>query len=167
MKWDLKRTARYYFIRLKRLQGSPFSLAMGTALGAGIAATPTLPLHTIIIVCLTLALRVNTIAALIAATLISNPFTFVPQYYLAWKIGDFFLPGRLNWCRIKNILDLLQQQGLTESLHTLSHLGMDAILVMLTGGLVLGLPIGIIAYIFSYRFFLTIQIKRLKKHRLD
>ncbi|HHL34074.1 MAG TPA: DUF2062 domain-containing protein, partial [Desulfobulbaceae bacterium] len=48
MKWDIRRTAKYYLVRLKRLQGSPHSLAMGAAIGAAVAITPTLPLHTII-----------------------------------------------------------------------------------------------------------------------
>jgi len=164
---DLRRTIRYYFIRLKRLQGTPYSLAMGSAIGAAIAITPTLPLHTVLIVCATLALRVNTIAAIIVATLISNPMTFIPQYWLAWWIGNFFFPGRLDWQRLKSVLDLLLHEGMMDSLQTLSHLGMDAALVLLTGGVVLAVPVGCITYVLTYRFFENIQKHRQKKHLLN
>ena len=167
MNWDLRRTARYYYLRFKRLQGSPVSLAMGAAIGAAVAITPTLPLHTIIIVCLTLLLRVSTVAAIIAGTIVSNPLTFVPQYYLAWKIGDFFLPGRMNWERIQQVLEQLRGQGLLDSLHTLSHLSIDAVLVMMTGGLILAIPTGLFTYFFSYWFFTNLRLKRQQKHLLN
>jgi len=160
---DLRRTIRYYFIRLKRLQGTPYSLAMGAAIGAAIAITPTLPLHTVLIVCITLALRVNTIAAIIVATLISNPMTFIPQYWLAWWIGNFFFPGRLDWQRLKSVLDLLLHEGMMDSLQTLSHLGFDAALVLLTGGVVLAVPVGFVTYFITYRFFENIQKRRARK----
>jgi len=167
VKWDLRRTAKYYFVRLKRLQGSPYSLAMGSAVGAAVGITPTLPLHTIIIVSITLALRVNTIAAIIVATIISNPMTFIPQYWLAWRIGNCFFPGRLGWQRLQSILDMILHQGLLDSLHTISKLSLDAALVLLTGGLILAVPVGIITYVITYRFFDKLQQKRREKHLLN
>ncbi len=167
MKWDIRRTAKYYLVRLKRLQGSPHSLAMGAAIGAAVAITPTLPLHTIIIIVITLAVRANTIAAIITATIISNPMTFLPQYWLAWRIGDCFFPDRLSWSRLKEMLDMLLHQGIVDSLHTLSQLSLDAALVLLTGGLVLAVPFGVITYFLSYRFFEKIQQKRKAKHLLN
>jgi len=167
VKWDLRRTAKYYFFRLKRLQGTPYSLAMGSAIGAAVAITPTLPLHTIIIIGITLILRVNTIAAIIIATIISNPMTFIPQYWLAWRIGDCFFPDRLSWSRLKAMLDMLMHQGIFDSLHTLSQLSMDAALVLLSGGLVLAIPFGLVTYFLIYRFFEKIQQKRRDKHLLN
>jgi len=167
VKWDLRRTARYYFLRLKRLQGSPYSLAMGLALGSSIAITPTLPLHTVMIVSSTLLLRVNTIAALLIATVISNPLTFIPQYWLAWRIGDFFFPDRLSWLRLKTVLTTLMDQGIIDSLHTLSKLSMDAMLVLLTGGMILAIPLGLLTYFVSYDFFYKLRQKRQQKHLLN
>lgn len=167
MKWDLRRTARYYYLRFKRLQGTPYSLAMGAALGISIGITPTLPLHTVLIVGTTLLLRVNTIAALIAATVVSNPLTFAAQYYLCWKIGDMLLPHRLTWERLQHVLALLKDAGFVEGIKILSHLSIDALLVMLTGGFILAVPLGIATYFLSYRFFDHIQKKRRQKHLLN
>lgn len=167
MKWDLRRTTRYYYLRFIRLRDTPYSLAMGTALGAAIGVTPTLPLHTVAIVGITLLLRVNTIAAIIAGAVISNPLTFAAQYYLSWKIGDIILPGRLTWNRLQEVLALVKEAGILEGIKILSHLSIDAIMVMLMGGLVLAIPLGIATYFFSYRFFEHIQNKRQQKHLLN
>lgn len=167
MKWDLQRIGRYYYLRFIRLQGTPYSLAMGAALGVAIGITPTLPLHTIVIVSITLLLRVNTIAALIAGTVVSNPLTFAAQYYISWKIGDLILPDRLTWERIQEVLTMVKEAGLVEGMKILSHLSIDAILVMLTGGLVLAVPLGVATYFISYRFFVHIHEKRRQKHLLN
>ncbi len=166
MNWDLRRTAKYYFIRLKRLRGTPRSLALGAAIGAAIAITPTLPLHTIMIIPTTLILRVSTISAMITGTIISNPLTFVPQYWLAWWIGNFIFPDRLGWSRLKTVLHTLLEEGLIDSLHTLSKLSADALLVLSAGGIILAIIFGFSTYFIAFNFFLKIQQKRLQKHLL-
>ncbi len=167
MKWAPKRATRYYYLRFIRLQGSPYSLAMGSALGAAIGITPTLPLHTVCIVAVTLLFRVNTIAALMVATVFSNPLTFVAQYYYSWKIGDMLLPGRLSWERLQTMLALVKEAGFIEGIKIISQLGVDAIIVLLLGGCVIGIPLGIAVYFFSIRLFTRLQEKRRRKHVLN
>ena len=167
MKWAPRRATRYYYLRFIRLQGSPYSLAMGAALGAAIGITPTLPLHTVCIVAVTLLFRVSTIAALMVATVFSNPFTFVAQYYYSWKIGDMLLPDRLSWEKLQQVLALVKEAGFIDGIKIISQLGVDAILVLLVGGLVLAIPLGIGVYLFSIRLFTKIQENRRHKHVLD
>lgn len=167
VKWDLRRLARYYYLRFIRLRGTPHSLALGAAIGAAIAVTPTLPLHTVSIIPVTLLLRASTIAALIAGTVVSNPLTFAAQYYLSWKIGDMILPHRLTWERLQQVLEMVKEAGFMEGIKILSHMSMDALLVMLTGGIILAVPLGIVTYFISYRFFEHIQEKRRQKHLLN
>ncbi|MCI5208609.1 MAG: DUF2062 domain-containing protein [Candidatus Electrothrix sp. ATG2] len=167
MKLHPWRASRYYYLRFIRLQGSPSSLAIGAALGASIAVTPTLPLHTVCIVGVTLLLRVNTLAALLAGTIISNPLTFAAQYYLSWKIGSILLPGRLDWGQLHDTLVLVRQSSFLEGVKVMSQLGFDAMLVLQTGGLVLALPLGIITYLITIRFFVRMQEKRQQKHLLN
>jgi len=166
VKLALQRTARYFYLRFIRLRGTPYSLAMGAAMGAAIAITPTMPLHTIIIIGVTVLLRINTIAALIAGTIVSNPFTFAAQYYVSWKIGDAILPNRLTWERLQQVLGTIEDAGFMEGVKVLSHLSYDAILVMLTGGMILAIPLGIITYFLSYHFFEHLQEKKRQKHLL-
>ncbi len=166
MDFNPKRTLRYFSLRFKRLRGDPRSLAMGTAIGIFVGITPTMPLHTVSIIALTLLLRASTIAALIAATAISNPLTFVPQYYLAWKVGNVLLPGRLSWERLQGLMRILTNNGFIDGLKAISNLSGDALLVMLTGGLLLALPLAIASYFLSLRFFYKMREKRLKRHIL-
>ena len=96
-----KRIARYFYLKFMRMKGDPQSLAIGTAIGVFIGVTPTMPLHTILIILITLATRTSTIAALLGSLLVCNPITYVPQYYLATIIGNALTPYDLTWGRIK------------------------------------------------------------------
>lgn len=167
MGFNPPRLFRYYSLRFKRLKGDPKSLAMGTAVGIFIGLTPTVPLHTIAIVGTTLVMRVSTIAALIAATIVSNPLTFALQYFLAWKIGDLILPDRLTWARIQEVLNAITSQGFVDSLKTVSTLSFDAVLVMMVGGILLAIPPTLLSYYFTLRFFIKLREKRRKKHLLN
>ena len=163
----LPRVVRYQLHRFRRLQGSVRSVALGSALGAAIGITPTIPLHTVLILAATLACRSNPIAGILAATVVSNPLTLVPQYWLAWWIGDLLLPGRLTWDRLRATLELIHTEGLLESLRTLGDMGADALLVMLAGGLVLAVPTGLVTYLFVHRFFVRLRRTRRRAHLLN
>ena len=167
MPFNPLRTIRYYTLKLIRLRGNPKSLALGTAVGVFIGISPTVPFHTVSIIGITLMMRVSTLAGLVAGTVVSNPLTMVPQYYLCWKIGNMLLPGRLDWERIQEVLGILADGRFLDSIQAITHLSSDAILVMLTGGIVLGLPLAVASYLFSFYFFRRIQLKRRKKHLLD
>jgi hypothetical protein len=171
-----RRASRYWYLRLVRLQGSPHSLAVGTAVGAFIAATPTLPLHTALTIAVTLLLGVNTLAAFLASAVISNPLTIPAQYYLAWKLGSLFLPGRLHKEQLDALLKMVHHTSLIALFHgdhlmqmakTLEELGLEAMLVMLTGGLLLAVPVGLITYLLAIRFFTGLQQRRRQKHLLN
>ncbi|MCX5874811.1 MAG: DUF2062 domain-containing protein, partial [Deltaproteobacteria bacterium] len=71
------RAAKYYYLKFLRLQGDPHSLALGVAIGLFVGITPTIPLHSALIIILAWPLRGNILAALIAATAISNPLTWL------------------------------------------------------------------------------------------
>lgn len=140
---------------------------MGAAVGAAIGITPTLPFHTVMILSACLIMRVNPIAAILAATIVSNPLTFIPHYYAAWWLGDLFLPDRLTWLQIKELLFQLKSVGIFESLQTIWEVGLNTSLVMMTGGVLLAIPTAIISYLLAYKFFVTMHRKRREKHLLN
>ena len=162
------RAARYYYLRFLRLQGDPHSLALGVAIGLFVGITPTIPLHTALILILAWLLRGNILAALIAATAASNPLTWLPQYYFSWKVGNWLLPGHLSWERIHALLRLIISDiGFKEYLAPLKHLGLEAATVMLVGGILLAIPFTCAGYILSFKFFSALRKKRRKKHVLE
>lgn len=167
MSFCTPRAVRYYFLKFKRLRGTPHSLALGTAIGVFIGISPTVPLHTVAIIATTLLTRSSTIAALLVAMVICNPLTMPFQYYLCWLAGDLVLPGRLTWDRILAVLEILKHSSFMDSLRATGQLGWDAILVLLTGGVVLGLPLAIASYFLTRRFFIVLRAKRRRKHLLN
>ena len=170
----LSRLPRYYLLRVKRLKGDPEYLARGFAFGVFMGVLPLVPVQTIILVPLTILLRVSTIAALIAGTLVSNPLTFMPQYYLTWKIGNAILPSEVSWEQLDAVLHEISRfiteenflRGIIDSLTVISRLGLNTIAVLLTGGAIIGIPAGLISYFFARKFFYAVRERRLKRQRL-
>jgi uncharacterized protein len=86
----LFRMLRYHWLIFRRLQEDPRKLAWGMALGVFIGITPTIPLHTVIVLSLAALLRVSPVTAFIGIQ-IGNPLTIVPIYIASYKIGQFLL----------------------------------------------------------------------------
>ncbi len=159
-KMNPQRSTRYLYLKFMRLKGSPHSLAIGAALGVFIGIMPVMPLHTLLIILVTLLTRTSTITALLTSFMVSNPFTFIPQYYLSTMIGNVITPFELTWPRIKEALNImLQHQGWSISLMALVDLGYEAIIVLVAGGIVIALPCAIGVYFLSLRFFVHIRKK--------
>jgi len=149
-----KRAARYYYLKFRRLRGNPRSLALGSAIGAFMAVMPIMPLRTIVIIACTAFIRASTLAAFIVATIISNPFTYVPLYYCAFVMGNVVTPYRIDWQRVQSVLDIVGGSGeFSESIQAVFSLGLETVMVLLAGGFVLAIPIGLITYSFSLQFF--------------
>ena len=161
------RAAKYYYLKFLRLQGDPHSLALGVAIGLFVGVTPTIPLHSALIIILAWPLRGNILAALIAATAISNPLTWLPQYYFSWRLGNWLLPGYLTWEKIHSLLALVtSDMGFKQRLITLGQLGLETVAVMLLGGVLLAIPVACAGYILSFKFFRALRNKRQGKHIL-
>lgn len=75
MTLDSSHLFRHYILCIKRLRGDPRYLARGVGFSVFMGALPLVPIHTLRLIPLSAALRVSTIAALIAATLVSNLLT--------------------------------------------------------------------------------------------
>ncbi len=75
---------------IKRAQGSPASVARGSALGMWIALTPTVGIQMAIVAVLGLPLRANIPVAL-ALVWISNPVTVPGLYFIFYWIGAALL----------------------------------------------------------------------------
>lgn len=165
MKFD--RLRKYYYLRFIRLKGDPQSLAFGTAIGVFIGITPTMPLHTAIILLLAVLTRTSAIAAILSSWIVCNPLTYIPIYYFSTVIGNTLTPYELNWEKIQNIVnEILSSQGFVHAIQLLAGLGFETIVVLLVGGTVLALPFAIASYYLSLSAFLKFRAKRREKHIL-
>jgi len=165
---NIARTSRYYVLKLLRLRGTPHSIALGGAIGIFIGITPTIPLHTITILGLTLLTRTSFIAGFTTSVLVCNPLTYVPIYFFSLVIGNTLTPYHLSWARINGVLEVvLSDATLQERISTLLSLGYEAVTVMLVGGTVLALPFGIGGYYLIHFLVMSFRRKRRAKHVLS
>ncbi len=160
-----RRLVRYYYLKFLRLQGDPKSIARGVAVGIFIGITPTIPLHTILILGFCLLFRTSKVAGILASILVSNPFTFFIQYYLSWLVGTAIFPGLLSWQRLQEVMTVLSSGGsgftaFKDSLSAISSLGFDAITVLVVGGTLLALPFTALSYYYSLKLFTRLRNKR-------
>ena len=167
MKFQPRRAAKYYYLRFLRLRGKPGELARGVAIGIFVGITPTIPFHTILALILAMILRGSKIAALLSTVLVSNPLTFVPQYYLAFRIGNWLSPKNISWEKMTELMEALSSGAhFRESFAALGHMGLDTLMTLLVGGSILAIPFTIASYVLSFLFFKSLQQKRLEKHIL-
>ena len=166
---QIKRFARFHFIRFKRLKGNPHSLAIGTAIGVFIGLTPTMPLHTVFIIAISLLTRTSILAAVISSWLVCNPLTYFPIYYFSVVIGNAVTPFQLNWLKIKFVLNVLLSETatLTQSTTAIFSLGSEALVVLLVGGCILAVPFTAISYYGAFFFFNNMQKKKREKQVLS
>ena len=158
------RFIRYYYLRFIRLQGDPREIARGVSLGVFIGITPTIPLHTILVLVLAIFCRASKLAGILSCCLVSNPITFFFQYYLSWRLGTWLTPYDLSWERIHEIMAIITgHSSFSQTLMELSKLGWQAITVMLVGGIVLALPFSIASYFLSLYFYKSLRQKRIKQ----
>ena len=164
---NLARLQKFYYLKFLRIKGDPHSIAWGSFIGALIGTMPVMPFHTIGIIAVCVLSRNSTTAGLIASLAISNPFTYIPIYYICLKIGNFLTPYEMSWSTISAILEaILSGKDFKETAQIVTHLGSEISIVMLTGGFVLALPTAILCYCFTLRLFIKIREKRRQRHIL-
>ncbi len=146
--------------QIRELQGEPSVLARGMALGVFIGFAPLLPLKTALILSIGFLIRGNVLAGILSSTVICNPFTYIPLYYLAWKIGNLIMPGKASWPQIELAITRMQQSGLDQALAIAGKTGVDTIIVVLTGGCLMALPPAVLCYPFALKMFTRLAQKR-------
>ncbi len=148
------RRLRYQVVRLRKLGGSPHSLALGCAVGVFLGIMPVLPFRSALIFLVSVPARANVIAALIVGTLVGNPLLLVAWYSLSLTCGNLLVANAVTWERVSGMLDDIRQAaGITESLSLLGAVGWDMVFVLLAGGSLVALPAAIASYLLGLRYF--------------
>lgn len=150
---SLYRRLRYQVLRLRKLSGSPHSLALGCAVGVFMGIMPVLPLRSVLIFLIAIPARANVIAAIVLGTVIANPFVIVLWYSVALTCGNMLVANAVTWERVSAVLDSIGQAGFAESLSLVATIGWDVVFVLLAGGFLIALPAGIVSYVVALRYF--------------
>lgn len=157
----LIRILRYYYLKFKRLNDNPRALAGGTAIGVLVGLTPTVPLHTPLIILLTFITNTSVVAAILVSWVVFNPVTIVPIYYVSIVIGSSVTPFEVSYEKIQDLIHAIDvSSNLFFSLEQILALGYEAIVVLFVGGFIFSLPFAVVSYYCALRFF---HLRRQKK----
>jgi uncharacterized protein (DUF2062 family) len=145
----LEKRIRTFYERFISLKGKPAQIAAGLAIGVFVGVTPTIPFHTAIIVLIGLLFRQNITAGYLGSWIISNPLT-VPLLYLSqYELGRFMLG--LERCRFE-LPDY--------TLRSITALGWEILLPLLTGGILMAPFFAVPAYFIAHRLITAVRTRR-------
>lgn len=139
-RWEtFKRTLRYNYLRVMRLKASTHSVAMGLAVGVFVGFLPVIPFQTIVALSLAFVFRASKIPAALG-TWISNPVNLIPFYTMLYYVGRMIMP-----------VDTPELDFHHLELKAMIEQGWGLVVVMFTGGLILGVPGAFITYILTFK----------------
>lgn len=132
-----------FIIRLKHLEGDPHHIGLGMGLGVFACVTPTLPFQTFLAIALSFIFKGSRAAALLGSLVVAPG---IPFFYLAsYNIGFFFLNDQAALdIQSKSIMQILQN-------------GLDVFCAIMAGGIITGIPCGIIAYFVTKKIFINMR----------
>lgn len=140
-------------MRVLRLAASPYSVAMGVAIGVAISWTPLLGLHVVIAIALAY-LSAGSVVAAVLGTTIGNPITFPFIWATSWELGHILL-GREKALPATGI-DLAEMLKKLE----ISQLWKPVLEPMLIGAIPLALITGVIVYAITFYAVREFQTRR-------
>jgi uncharacterized protein (TIGR03546 family) len=135
----IKDRINVFYNRFLSLNGRPEEIARAMALGVFIGVTPTIPFHTALIMVICLLFRQNITAAILGATIISNPVT-IPFLYLAeYELGRIVLGVSENPFNVTNY-----------DVRSLLEIGWHIVYPLMVGGLLLAVVFTVPSYFITY-----------------
>ncbi len=163
--WGLIRTR--LINPLVRAQGTPKSIARGTALGTWLTLTPTVGIQMTIAAFIGIPWGANMPIA-IAIIWLSNPFTIIPLYYSYYWFGTVLLPGPARSYAdvtdaVRVRIEAVTQHG-EGVLTALRTLGADIGTPMVVGSLVIATGIAVPAYFITLHWAQRRQARRQREH---
>lgn len=91
----MKRFLKYVLLKIKRLKGSPYSLASGLATGIAISFTPLIGFHVLLTIFITYLSRGSIVSSLFG-TLMGNPWTLPVIAAFDYRLGSWILDKNAN-----------------------------------------------------------------------
>ena len=152
------RSVRYVAYRLRRLKGSPDSIAVGVAWGVAVSFTPFYFLHIGLAVVGSWFMGGSLLAAAIG-TLFLNPLTFPFISLLTYSIGSYFLDlsasfGGMGYVSIDHIFDNfsasfegMEVVSIGYIFDTFLEILMPFLLPMAVGGILVGIASWILVFL--------------------
>lgn len=155
-----------------KLQSSPRAIAGGLGVGMFIAFTPTVGIQIILAIIAATLCNVNRPAA-IAPVWITNPVTVAPVYTFNYWLGTFFWPGpplsevETLFVNLGAALANLSFWDMKDAALAMLQIGMEILIPLCIGSVVVGIVLGIITYILSLKLLSFFFRRRAEKRLLN
>lgn len=164
--YNLRRRAKYLYLRMMALRGSPRELALGMALGIFCGMLPILPFQTALAVTLAFVLKASKITAALG-TWVSNPPTWYALYFYSYKLGAYILGIPNNNPFFSSVMAAIEAGEAPMAIITkILSAGGAGVAAFLVGGFVLGIVMALPSYFIFLRVFDYFRLKRLNRKRL-
>lgn len=163
-----RRATAYVVVRVKRLPGTPRSIAAGFACGVMVSFTPFFP-HLASAALFALLIRGSVLAAWVG-TLVGNPSTFPIIWLAAYNLG-LVLMGQepvsdqvfAAQSRLVHLPDPYTLEWFTRWIERATDWAMAKFVPMAIGGVPLGLAAGFLSYLIIVRLVSAVQAARLRR----
>jgi uncharacterized protein len=140
-----------FYNKFLSLNGRPEEIARAMALGVFIGVTPTIPFHTALIMVICLIFRQNITAAILGATIISNPVT-IPFLYLAgYEVGRIVLGVSENPFNVTSY-----------DVRSLLEIGWHIVYPLMVGGLLLAVVFTVPSYFITYHAVVKLRTRNVE-----
>lgn len=149
----LRRAWTYLAHRVRRLPGTPYSIAAGLACGAAVSFTPFMGLHFILGALLALLIRGNVVASAIG-TAAGNPWTFPFIWSGIYGLGHALLGGAA-----RNLPDELTLSFVFDN-------PLGVLYPMIVGGALIGSCVWLVTFALCYTAVSRYQAARRERRRL-
>ena len=133
-----KDKVKNYFSKLIRFKVESWKIALSLALGVFIGLLIPVGLQTVVVVPVAVLLKCNIFIAT-SATLISNPVTFVPLYYLYFKVGEFLTSIEISEAQLNALISSPTFDGIR-------NIGEDTIILFFSGSFPVSVLLGAVTY---------------------
>ena len=159
----LKKKIELFIEKAKKLHGDPHYVAFGMAIGVFVAFTPTMPFHIFLAIVAAILFKASKPAAILGAWL-SNPLTMVFLYFAGYKVGYLFFENSGQDLKSIELLIAQIKSDIELSEKIIYFIGfiktkIKIFLIMITGGVILGLPSGFIVYYITKKFMVGLHRK--------
>jgi uncharacterized protein (TIGR03546 family) len=147
----IKDRINVFYHKFLSLNGRPEEIARAMALGVFIGVTPTIPFHTALIMVICLLFRQNITAAMLSATLISNPLTIPFLYLAAYELGVLVLGLGANPFVLADY-----------DVRSLLEIGWHIVYPLMVGGFLLAVVFTVPSYFITYH-----AVVKLRKRNVE
>lgn len=148
-------------LQLKRLKGTPYSIAAGFACGVAVSFTPFIGLHLVLAAITAWIIRGNVVSSALG-TIFGNPWTFPFIWALVLSTGRFLL-GDIATADHVNFINIFESAGKALFTFNFKNFGRDVwpiVFPMLVGCI----PYYIISWVLSYKI-IKITLDKLTARR--